>query len=99
MQLDALSNYHYTPDTAKPQVALLANVRSMRKEEVAQTVHSDANTLAPEQILVNLLPCDKYLNDFLRLQQRANHALSTNAPPLSAHMHVASRRKCSIRKR
>jgi len=50
IQLDALSNFHYTPKPIIPEVTIRPNVSALEMEEIIPASVSVSNVLAPEEI-------------------------------------------------
>jgi len=49
-KLDALSNFHFRLPPPEPEIKVLANLPSIAMEEVQPITHTEADTLAPEEI-------------------------------------------------
>ena len=49
-RLNALTNFHYTPRPPTDELKITSNIPSLMVEEVAPTVASTADRLAPEEL-------------------------------------------------
>ena len=65
--LNALTNFHYTPNVAQEDLTVIANIPSIRMEEATPIAFTNASRLAPEEILSVFSRSGSYYHFFLNI--------------------------------
>lgn len=78
-QLDALSNYFFTPKPAKPSLDITVDVPAIQIEEVMPSHVSSAQTLAPQEIFAPNTKPLKASEELTKEEKKRAHAAKKNS--------------------